>query len=296
MAIGYGSVAASAINNELGRYYASTMAIDAAENGSYGCINQFASPRPSSTNPADFNEWKGYDHGYRPGTSYAYGYDYYYTFCADYYNGYAGAQRVIVGLAYGPNDPCYGSYYSYYFYWYEYTAYYYFSYSCYSCLTHGTKITMADGSLKNIEDIQIGDVLLTADIEDLPNEDALYKALDIVNMWANPDITDFKYNTATVVGLYPSVAKQFFSMNNGLLEATGDHIHLIKDCITNEWVLARTNEIKIGDQFIDVNKNIVTIESISIIENDTPVVGLDVENLDLFFANGVLTHNRPPKI
>jgi hypothetical protein len=294
MSIGYGSVSASDINTELGRSATAAMGIDEAENGSYGCINAFASPKPSSGNPAYFSEWQGYNHGYYPGITIDYYYTYYYTYCADSF-GYTAVVQADVSNKTVPNDYCYGSYYSFYI-----TAtnviYYYYSAECDSCLTHGTKITMADGSLKNVEDIQIGDVLLTADIQDLPNEDALYKQLDIVNLWSNPDITGFNYNTATVVGLYPGTTTRFFSMNNGLLESTGDHIHLIKDCITNEWVLSRTFEMKVGDQFIDVNKNIVTIESISVIHKETPVVGLDVENLDLFFANGVLTHNRPPKV
>jgi hypothetical protein len=294
MAIGYGSVAMSAINSELGRYYASGISLDAAENGSYGCINQFSGPRPSSDNPAAMSEWRGYDHGYRPGASSYYGYDYYYTYCAGYV--YVGVQRVIVDYIYNvPNDPCYGSYYAYYAYSYEYTVYYYYDYYVCGgggyCLLYGTQITMADGTTKNVEDLQIGDIVLSADIAELPKEKGGYTTLDIVKNWSNPDISDFDYSTATVNAVEVLEADKFYSINGGLIEMSPDHIHLYKDVLDGLWKLGKPGELKVGDQFIDINKNIIDVESISIINSSVPVVKVDVENLDLFFANGILTHN-----
>ena len=83
MSIGYGSVSMSSINSELGRSSTAQISLDSAENGSYVCINQFSSARPSSTNPASMSEWKGYNHGFRPASNTTYGYDYYYTYCAN---------------------------------------------------------------------------------------------------------------------------------------------------------------------------------------------------------------------
>jgi hypothetical protein len=57
-----GPVSASTINSELARANSSTLSIDAAENGSYGAINQNSTNRPSSSNPASYSEWRGYDH------------------------------------------------------------------------------------------------------------------------------------------------------------------------------------------------------------------------------------------
>lgn len=64
MPIGFGSVSASAINTELGRSSTATISIDTAENGGYGAINQNSPSRPSSSNPASFSEWQGYDHNF----------------------------------------------------------------------------------------------------------------------------------------------------------------------------------------------------------------------------------------
>ena len=64
MAIGSGSVAASAVNSELGRNSNASMSIDTAENGGYVAINQCSPSRPSSSNPASYSEWRNYNHSF----------------------------------------------------------------------------------------------------------------------------------------------------------------------------------------------------------------------------------------
>lgn len=295
MAIGYGSVSMSAINSELGRYYASGISLDAAENGSYGCINQYSGARPSSGNPAYMSEWRGYDHGYRPGNSDYYGYDYYYTYCADPYGTMAVARAIVNRVDY-PSDSCSGAYATYYYYAYAYVAYYYYDSGCYTgggCMNVGTKVTMADGSLKNIEDIEVGDIVLSANINDLPDERPAYWSLDIVKNWRNPDISDFEFGTATVVTKNIIQTDQFYSINEGLVEMSTTHYHLYKDVLDGQWKFGQSPSLKVGDQIMDINKNIITIESISIIQEPTTVIELNIESEDLFFANGVLTHNVP---
>ena len=292
MSIGYGSVSMSSINSELGRSSTAQISLDSAENGSYVCINQFSSARPSSTNPAAMSEWQGYNHGFRPAASTTYGYDYYYSYCANNV-GARAVVRVIVDYVFNvPNDPCYGSYYAYYQYSYEYVSYYYYDGACDTgCMRVGTKVTMADGTLKNIEDLEIGDIVLSADIPDLPNERDEYTTLEISKNWKNPDISDFAFSTAEIVAKKVIQTDQFFSINDGLIEFSSTHYHMYKDVLDGFWKLGQSHDLKVGDQIIDINKNIITIESISIIQEPTTVIELNVENEDLFFANGVLTHN-----
>lgn len=59
---GSGPLSLGDINVELGRSRTSTISLDAAENGSYGAINQNSTSRPSSSNPARVSEWYGYNH------------------------------------------------------------------------------------------------------------------------------------------------------------------------------------------------------------------------------------------
>lgn len=59
----FGQVSASTINLELNRPSTAQLSIDSAENGVYGNINQNSNLRPSSSNPAAYSEWWGYNHG-----------------------------------------------------------------------------------------------------------------------------------------------------------------------------------------------------------------------------------------
>lgn len=58
-----GSISMNQINIELGRASGTNISLDAAENGSYGAINQNSVAKPSSGNPASMSEWRGYNHG-----------------------------------------------------------------------------------------------------------------------------------------------------------------------------------------------------------------------------------------
>ena len=70
MALQYGGqISMGQINVELGRAYTSAnTSLDAAENGSYGAINQNSASRPSGSNPAAMSEWHGYNHTAAPPT------------------------------------------------------------------------------------------------------------------------------------------------------------------------------------------------------------------------------------
>lgn len=64
-----GTISMSQINGELGRLSTDTIALDNAENGTYGAINTCSTSRPSSTNPASMSEWYSYNHNASCSTS-----------------------------------------------------------------------------------------------------------------------------------------------------------------------------------------------------------------------------------
>jgi hypothetical protein len=57
-----GPISMGDINIELGRARTSQISLETAENGGYVAINQNSIAKPSSTNPATINEWRGYNH------------------------------------------------------------------------------------------------------------------------------------------------------------------------------------------------------------------------------------------
>lgn len=455
MAIGSTTVAASAINSELGRSSSATISIDNAENGGYATINTCSPSYPSSSNPASFSEWRNYNHSYAccsapsitstsvtsnsitvnfttsnctathieyssnygstwtttsggctsprtisglaSGTTYlirmritcsstgnyssystttsatttascpAYGtyLSQYCTGCNLYYryaNGSCGTYDVLQGCsttcggcccapAYGTYlyagcngcdyyyyyaDGCYGSYstliesnstncgcgggpvlcyeaYAYdgdwravdcngrdvggYSWGYEYIGCIdvnrMYSYNIETvgpcgggspgCLLGDAIIEMADGTTKLLMDLVPGDIVKSVSIEGLSEDENAY-----IN-WSDANL-NYQFNTAIVKNLTPIEKDKIYIINDGLLKASNEHIHLRKQ---NEiWNFCKTTDLSIDDIFLNHNNQEVIITSIKEVEETVIVWKLDVENTDLFIANGIITHNK----
>lgn len=50
--------------------------------------------------------------------------------------------------------------------------------------------------------------------------------------------------------------------------------------------------VKVGDVMYDVNNNEVDVVSVTSDNNYYRIYEMDVENLDVFYAEGILTHNN----
>lgn len=158
-----------------------------------------------------------------------------------------------------------------------------------SCLLEGTLISMADGSVKRIETLIAGDSLKSISIEGLPLDENLHFA------WTaeNPNIT---IADTLVVNTTKIEAFSLYNINNGLLKSTAEHIHLVKR--EQVFMFVQASEILVGDILLDSQLNEVTVTSL---ENERMPEGqsvnvylIDVETIDLFIANNIITHNKKP--
>ena len=52
--------------------------------------------------------------------------------------------------------------------------------------------------------------------------------------------------------------------------------------------------IDINDKFVNKDKELITIQSLEDVSDSVTVYTLDVEDLDVYFVNGVLVHNKGP--
>jgi len=50
--------------------------------------------------------------------------------------------------------------------------------------------------------------------------------------------------------------------------------------------------LKVGDYFLDKDNNEVEVTSVDVDNNNYTVYKLDVEDLDVYYAEGILTHNN----
>jgi hypothetical protein len=148
------------------------------------------------------------------------------------------------------------------------------------CFVAGTKILMNDLSEKNIEDVVVGDTIVSFNFKNEINE------LDIVEKTTQREINE------TVTYIFD---------DGGELEATIDHPIYVKDkgwCsydndLSNKmYNIGGVSKIEIGD-FVKTSKSFKQITSI--IENKNIVKVYNLSNIKYnhnFFANDVLVHNR----
>jgi len=156
-----------------------------------------------------------------------------------------------------------------------------------TCVLSGTPITLADGSTIPIDNLKGGDRVLSPSILTLPYDNNF----DLFNWAINKLI--LTEGTAVVTGNKRSQVNEVYSINNGTLTTTSTHQHLFKQ--NGTWNIKTTPYLMVGDYLSDRNGEEILIESIEILTGEFKVFTLDVEENDLYIANGILTHNIKAK-
>ena len=157
-----------------------------------------------------------------------------------------------------------------------------------ACFLPGTMISMADGTKKDIEDVNVGDEVLSVIIPNLPDEDLGY------NEWktfeSSDDMTNLEVSSATVEHIFYDYMDGYYSINNGLIKVTAEHDFWT---FTGEkWKWYNSKQLSVGDRLLDYEGNLISISSIENIIGEVEVVNFDVEPLDIYFAGRVLVHNK----
>ena len=151
-----------------------------------------------------------------------------------------------------------------------------------SCFIKGTTVTMKDGELKNIEDVQIGDEIISLNEETKENE--IKKVVSLNNPIHN-DIVKYTLSNGTTIS---STLDHPFYVNLMDLasmkpEWTNERYKIGRDVI----------QIKEGDILYDCNKKEVEIKSIEVLPlEDTETFIITVEDNHNFYANNILVHNK----
>jgi len=164
-----------------------------------------------------------------------------------------------------------------------------------ACFLPGTLILMSDGTEKPIEEINVGDEVMSLDLPGLPDEDLGY--LEWKSFTMRPlDKEDLESlvvrnkKTAFVENLFYDYMDGYYSINNGYLKVTREH-----DLFTyadGKWRWNTAKELKEGMKLLNYLGEIVNIDSVEWIEGEIEVINFDVEPLDIYFAGGVLVHNK----
>jgi hypothetical protein len=152
-----------------------------------------------------------------------------------------------------------------------------------SCLVGTSLIEMSDGSFKQIKDIKVGDFIKSLYI------DSLTPKYSEENNWRADDITNSNKTTEEVLDIQSYVDKEIYNINNGLIECTHSHKHIIKQ--NGVWCIKTTDKINVGDIFLNSKNEEVEITSITINEKTDDVYNIRVSGKHTYYVNGILTHN-----
>jgi hypothetical protein len=163
------------------------------------------------------------------------------------------------------------------------------------CLLFGTKIEMADGTKINIEDLQVGDVIKAWEPDGLPDESQPLDSEDVDWRFYMLDNLSGTDKTVAVADIVYNFASGYYSINDGLIKATGTHPVYVFDAEIQKYKFKNVEDLLIGDRFVKDDDGVITeieVYDIGIITEDVEIVTVNVENADVFLSNGIVSHNK----
>lgn len=130
------------------------------------------------------------------------------------------------------------------------------------CFAAGTKVLMADGKLKDIEDVRIGDYVLTRTSD-----------------------SDTKLIKAEVIKTHEANEGGYLIIN-GNLKVTADHMIWVN----KTWKEA--GSIQLGDKLANSQGRDTSVRSIEWQREKIKVYNLEIDSYHTYFANGLWVHNQ----
>ena len=147
------------------------------------------------------------------------------------------------------------------------------------CLVYGTLIEMANGAFKHIEDVVVGDEVVSYNIDGIGTEEEWVD-------WYSDNLSG-SLSTSTVVENRLSTYHYYFLINN-LIKATWEQPFLIS---STNIRFSLTRDLKVGELIFSRDGEWIEVTSIERIDENIETGALDVEDVDNYFAEGFLTHN-----
>jgi hypothetical protein len=153
------------------------------------------------------------------------------------------------------------------------------------CIIEGTEVHISTDSTVPVESLYKGGLLLTKNGPFNIDDETSLRSISTTSISGELSNDDYLSGARriNIIGV--------IDINNGLLITTDDHMHIIKR--DGNWIIQKAEELTVGDIMYHITDGEIPITTLTA-DNDTAYVvyKLDVEPNDVFFANGILTHNR----
>ena len=158
-----------------------------------------------------------------------------------------------------------------------------------SCLLFGSMVSKSDGTTTKVEDLNIGDEILTVSLPGSTDESSGNWENDTFNITSS-----FTPHSASVQRVLYEFSNSYYNINNGQELITGEHHMLYRQAGSENWVWKTAPTFQVGDYLMDKNGNEVAISSIDLSVNPDgyEVVQLDVEPDDFYIGQTFLVHNK----
>ena len=156
------------------------------------------------------------------------------------------------------------------------------------CLVYGTMVEMGDGTFKKVEDLELGEVVKSLAITGLDT--------NIEDNWKEFYTNNFEYEEglSIITNIFDNSFTQYYIINNNL-KLTFEHPVFIKRA--EVCIFTQTENVVIGDYIFKENGQFELITSIDIIDDYVQTININIEENDVYFADGVLVHNvLEPKV
>ena len=158
-----------------------------------------------------------------------------------------------------------------------------------SCLLFGSMVSKSDGTTTKVEDLSIGDEILSVSLQGSTDE----SSGDWTNDTFDKDNT-FTPHSASVQRVLYEFANSYYNINDGQELITGEHHMLYRQAGNENWVWKTAPTFQVGDYLMDKNGNDVVINSLvpNVNIDGYEVVQLDVEPDDFYIGQTFLVHNK----
>jgi hypothetical protein len=160
------------------------------------------------------------------------------------------------------------------------------------CLLFGTKVTLANGTEINIEDLNVGDEIKAWEPTGLPDETQDPESDQVEWRFYHSEILSGSAQNVTVSDLTFNFAEGYFSLNNGLIKATETHPLYVWDNEVSKYKFKNVGDILPADRLIMQDETEVEVFNIEIVREDVEIVTVNVENADVYISNGLISHNK----
>ena len=153
------------------------------------------------------------------------------------------------------------------------------------CFLKGTKITLPDKSQKNIEDLKLGEFVLTYKIDGLSELKKDDKA-KIMN-WSNEDMNG-EFSKNRVKNIWVNPAEKYLVINDKLRIT---NLHIIHVKRGDEYKFLPAEKAQIGDFLFTDSGDYEPIKTIEQIYEKTEVYNIEVRKAKTYFAENYLVHH-----